>query len=314
MTPEQAALLEAVRGLLDKRAGSAAVRAADGFDADLWRTLAEQIGVAALPIPEEYGGAGASMVESALVLEELGRALAPVPALSSLIAAQATDDAALLERIASGELCAVVEIAAGTGPVLDATDATILLALTDEGTVLIEDATVTGVSAMDPTLRFATVDLTTATTTQVSGDPAKARDAALIGLSALAAGCARRGLEMTVAYAHQREQFGRPIGSFQALKHRLADMLVLAETTRSAARAAAAAEIEPVVAAAYCKEAVARVAAETVQLHGGIAITWEHDAHLVFKRAHALGQLFGQAHELRRTVLDDSVARYSASR
>lgn len=312
---EQQALVDAVRGLLDKRCDSTAVRAAiasePGYDAALWATLTEQIGVAALPVPEEYGGAGAGIVESALVLEELGRALAPVPALSSLIAAHATPDPALLGRIAAGEACAVVVAPdEPQAPVLDAADATLLLALTDKGTVLLEGATVTRRPAMDPTLRFATVDATSATHTPVPGDPDRARAAALIGVAALAAGCARRGLEMTVAYTRQREQFGRPIGSFQALKHRMADMLVLAETTRSAARAAAAGEVEPDAAAAYCKEAVARVAAETVQLHGGIAITWEHDAHLVFKRAHALGQLFGQAHELRRRVL----GRYSASR
>ena len=309
---EQQALLDAVRLLLGKRCDSAAVRAAmtseAGFDAGLWRTLAEQIGVAALPIPEEYGGAGATIVESALVLEEVGRTLAPVPLLSSLIAAHATDDPALLARIAAGEITAVILDPAD--PVLYGAEATTVLALTDDGTVLVDGATVTRQPAMDQTLRLATVDTSTATSTPISGDPAKARDAAFIGLSALAAGCARRGLEMTVGYAQQREQFGRPIGSFQALKHRMADMLVLTETTRSAARAAAAGELEPAVAAAYCKEAVAHVAAETVQLHGGIAITWEHDAQLVLKRAHALGQLFGTAHQLRRRVL----ARYSASR
>ena len=97
-----------------------------------------------------------------------------------------------------------------------------------------------------------------------------------------------------------REQYGKPIGSFQALKHRMADMLVLVETSRSAAldAAVAVAEDDDVarrtsVAKAWCDDALEQVAAETIQLHGGIAITWEHDAHLVFKRAHALGQLFG---------------------
>ena len=109
---------------------------------------------------------------------------------------------------------------------------------------------------------------------------------------------------MTVAYSKDRVQFGRPIGSFQALKHRMADMLVLLEMSRSASWAAAyavasdAPDAAQLVHAAksYVAEAVAQVAAETVQMHGGIAITWEHDAHLVFKRAHALGQLFGAPH------------------
>jgi alkylation response protein AidB-like acyl-CoA dehydrogenase len=108
---------------------------------------------------------------------------------------------------------------------------------------------------------------------------------------------------MTVAYSKERVQFGRQIGSFQALKHRMADMLTLVEMTRSAAWAAAAGELDPTTAAAYCLESLQKVAAETIQLHGGIAITWEHDAHLVFKRAHALTQLAGQPHQLRATVL-----------
>jgi alkylation response protein AidB-like acyl-CoA dehydrogenase len=120
-------------------------------------------------------------------------------------------------------------------------------------------------------------------------------------------GAAERCLEMTVDYAKERVQFGRPIGSFQALKHRMADMLVEVETARSAAWAAAASAASrdgelperAALAKAWCSEALTTVAAETVQLHGGIAITWEHDAHLYFKRAHALSQLFGQPHRWR---------------
>jgi alkylation response protein AidB-like acyl-CoA dehydrogenase len=115
---------------------------------------------------------------------------------------------------------------------------------------------------------------------------------------------------MTVAYSQERVQFGRPIGSFQALKHRMADLHVLVEMSRSASWAASyalstdavnAAELAH-VAKSYCSEALTRIAAETVQLHGGIAITWEHDAQLVFKRAHALAQLFGTAQSHRRLV------------
>jgi alkylation response protein AidB-like acyl-CoA dehydrogenase len=135
----------------------------------------------------------------------------------------------------------------------------------------------------------------------------QARLVALVGIAAIQAGTARRGLEMTVAYSKGRVQFGRPIGSFQALKHRMADMLVLVEMSRSAYLAAAdavaaggadAAELAA-VAKAYCGEALNHVASETIQLHGGIAITWEHDAHLVFKRAHALNHFLGQPHEHR---------------
>jgi alkylation response protein AidB-like acyl-CoA dehydrogenase len=136
-------------------------------------------------------------------------------------------------------------------------------------------------------------------------------------VAAIAVGLAQRGLDMTVAYAKQREQFGRPIGSFQAVKHRLADLHVLVETSRSAALEAATAfdlasttsdwheaRRRASVAKAWCTDAVAEVAAETVQLHGGIAITWEHDAHLVLKQAHALGELFGPARNHRAAVLE----------
>src|SRR6185436_16115610 len=117
------------------------------------------------------------------------------------------------------------------------------------------------------------------------------------GVAALAVGCAERALDLTVAYSKERVQFGRPIGSFQALKHRMADMLVLVEASRSAswgATAAAASYVQDptedrarvlarraAVARSYCSDALDHVASETVQLHGGIAITWEHDAHLV---------------------------------
>ena len=116
---------------------------------------------------------------------------------------------------------------------------------------------------------------------------------------------------MTVGYTKQREQFGRPIGSFQALKHRMADLLVQVQMSRSGAWAAVQAHVndapnaERLAAAAgsYCSEAALAVAAETVQLHGGIAITWEHDAHLILKRAQALYQLFGLPHQQRAMLL-----------
>src|SRR6188474_731253 len=146
------------------------------------------------------------------------------------------------------------------------------------------------------------------------GDAVSARARAelvgAVGVAALSAGLSARALEMTVAYSKERVQFGRPIGSFQALKHRMADLLVLVEMSRSASWAASYAlstdtpnaEQLAHVAKSYCSDALTRIAAETVQLHGGIAITWEHDAQLVFKRAHALAQLFGQPHRHRALI------------
>jgi alkylation response protein AidB-like acyl-CoA dehydrogenase len=319
LTDEQQELASTVAALLDKRADSAAVRAAmgseRGYDEDLWRTLCEQIGVAGLVVPEEYDGAGATLFETAVVLEELGRSLAPNPLLANVLAAVAlllhgSDEqrTELLPRIAAGTLATVVI----EPPLVLEPAAEVVLIPRGDG-LEISDHRPESRPALDPTLRLGFLD-----TGAASSEPL--RDIATALVTALQLGCARRALDMTVSYAQERVQFGRPIGSFQALKHRMADLLVLLEMTRSASWAATGAASsylhEPTteraatlheratVAKAYCSDALDRVAGETVQLHGGIAITWEHDAHLVLKRAHALGRMFGQPHEHRARVLD----------
>jgi alkylation response protein AidB-like acyl-CoA dehydrogenase len=125
----------------------------------------------------------------------------------------------------------------------------------------------------------------------------RVRDAGCAVLAAEQAGAAARALEITVEYTKQRRQFGRAIGGFQALKHRMADMYMQVETARSAAYAASDSELMAAVAKTYCSEAFCAVAGEMIQLHGGIGITWEHVAHRYFKRAHSSAQLFGQPHE-----------------
>jgi alkylation response protein AidB-like acyl-CoA dehydrogenase len=318
LSEEQQELAATVRSLLAKR-GDARV---ETYDESLWQTLCEQIGVAALGIPEEYGGAGFSLFESLVALEEIGRSLAPSPLLSSLITSEAllagADDdakARLLPRIAAGEVVAFVD-GADTADVLDGDLASVLVVATDDGLLEVDPGTCerTWTPSMDQTIRLASVRVDTSTATRIADDATAALDRARLvgatGVSALAAGCAARALEMTVAYTKERVQFGRPIGSFQALKHRMADMLVEAEMSRSASWAASYAvsthaddaERLAHVAKSYCSDALAHIAGETVQLHGGIAITWEHDAQLVFKRAHALGQLYGAAHEHRALV------------
>jgi alkylation response protein AidB-like acyl-CoA dehydrogenase len=293
-TEEQEQLAETVRALLGKRSDSAAVRAAvettEGYDTALWQALCEQVGVAALHIPEEYDGFGATLAETAVVLEELGANLAPNPLLASTLAAanlllhgtaeQTTD---LLPRLAAGE---VVPFTLGS--------------------IVLEPAEYVG--TMDQTMRLALAH-------DPVEPPADVRDISIALVSALQVGAMQRALDMTVAYSKERVQFGRPIGSFQALKHRMADMLVLLEASRSASRGASGAAsaylVDPseenaatlhrlaAVGGAYCSDALDHLASETVQLHGGIAITWEHDAQLVLKRAHALSQLNGPAHRLR---------------
>jgi hypothetical protein len=351
LTDEQGELAATVRALLTRRSGSAAVRAAvaeeRGYDEGLWAVLCEQVGVAALAIPEEYGGAGFTLFETHLVLEELGAALTPTPLLGSGVLAAAallrSGDSALcaelLPGIAAGTTVAALAWGSGwptgssdtwpgvrsdggtlTGTVDlvldgDTADVLLVLARSEAGVSLFrvdpDQPAVrrTHSPSMDQTIRLATVELADAHAVLVAGDvepwlPAL-RDVACVAVSALQVGALQRCLDLTVAYSKERVQFGRPIGSFQALKHRMADMLVDVETSRSASWAAAwsAAQHSPdlaekaALAKAWCSEALTRVANETVQIHGGIAITWEHDAQLYLKRAHALSQLFGQPHE-----------------
>jgi alkylation response protein AidB-like acyl-CoA dehydrogenase len=311
LTEEQQELAATVRSLLDKHADARVAT----YDEALWSTLCEQIGVAALGIPEEYDGAGFSLFESLVALEEVGRSLAPSPLLSSLVTSEAllagADEEAkarLLPRIAMGEVAAFVD---GDAPVLDGDLAAIVVLVEDDGLFEVDGAEATWTPTMDQTIRLATIS--GGTRTRIGDGPAARARADLVGAvgcAALASGLAARALDMTVSYSKERVQFGRAIGSFQALKHRMADMLVLTEMCRSASWAASYAvsthadDAEQLthVAKSYCSDAVAHLAGETVQLHGGIAITWEHDAHLIFKRAHALGQLFGSAREHRAAV------------
>ncbi|QIS01400.1 acyl-CoA dehydrogenase [Nocardia brasiliensis] len=329
-----------VRALLTKHAGSAAVRAAMGtelgYDPALWRLLCEQIGVAALAIPEEYGGFGASLVESLLVVGELGRTLAGVPMLgSAVLGAQAvllsedTEAAArLLPEVAAGTrtlaLCWAGENGwdepgvresggklTGTAHyVLDGIAADTLVVVTDQGLFEVP-ADTAGVSrptvpTMDPTRKLSSITFTDVAARRLdTGDPValrtRLREIAWAAVAAEQVGAAERCLELTVDYTKSRVQFGRAIGSFQALKHRMADMYVLLESAKSAALAATLAVTEQAPGAAedvwvarlHCCDALSTIVAETVQLHGGIAITWEHDAHLFFKRAHGDAHLFG---------------------
>ena len=165
------------------------------------------------------------------------------------------------------------------------------------------DALVYAVETVDPGRPQARVEFRDSPATFLGADPLlleRVLDSACVAISAEQVGAAQRAFDLTLAYAKQRVQFGRPIGSFQAVKHRLADMFTLLESARSASYAAAFAAAsghELTVAAsrakAYCSEAFSTIAGEAIQLHGGIGITWEHPIHLYFKRAHVTSQLFG---------------------
>ncbi|MEV0299028.1 acyl-CoA dehydrogenase family protein [Nocardia sp. NPDC050710] len=341
--PEHQEFIASVRALLGKHANSAAVRAAMetdlGYDPALWRLLCEQIGVAALAIPEGYDGVGASLVESLLVVGELGRTLAGVPMLGSavlgvqavLLSGDADAAARLLPEVAEGTRTLAVcwagadgwdvpgvhadgDILTGTAHyVLDGLRADTLVVVTATGLFEVEPAaagvTRRAVATMDPTRKLAEIAFEKVSARRLgTGDPlvvaARLREIAWAALAAEQVGAAERCLEITVEYTKSRVQFGRAIGSFQALKHRMADMYVLVESAKSASYAATAAvaagspsAAEDVwVARVHCSEAFSTIVSEMVQLHGGIAITWEHDAHLFFKRAHGDAQLFGTPH------------------
>ncbi|MFD9945824.1 acyl-CoA dehydrogenase family protein [Nonomuraea sp. NPDC059023] len=275
-----------------------------------WADFARELGVAGLAVPEEYGGAGGGPEEVAAVAWEVGRALSAQPFLQTAVLAVAAlrldGDAAarsrLLPPLAEGAMSATVVF----GPELSLEDGL----LTGEAPYVLDGDLVllyAGGHLVEarPAVRepYRTMDLTRPLTrlvfertpaTVLGGD--EHRDAVrTLGIAALAAeqaGGAERCLEASVEYAKQRRQFGRPIGSFQAIKHKLADVALLVESARSAALAAHESDVTAAVAGAYCGEAYLRAAGENIQVHGGIGITWEHDAHRHLKRATSDAQLF----------------------
>ena len=304
---ERQMLRETVASLIDKHASSAAVRAAmespRGYDESLWSMLCEQVGVAALVVPEEFGGAGGELADAAAVLEELGRALVPTPLLGTTLAELALlaadePDTDTVEQLAAGE--AIGAVVFDRDYVINGDIADVVIAVEDARLVRWNDVSAEAVSTVDLTRRLARV--TPGATETIGTDPGIADTAAIL-LAAEQVGAASRCLELTVDYTKERVQFGRPIGSFQALKHRMADLYVAVQSARAVVGDAIA---EPTASSAAlarlaASEAFTTVAGEAIQLHGGIAITWEHDIQLYFKRAHGSAQLLGPPREqLRR--------------
>ncbi len=348
---EHEELRRTVRGFLEKEAEEARVRElmADesGFDPALWSRLAEELGLVGLIVDEEHGGAGFGNVELAIVMEEMGRAVACVPFLSSAVlassalalAADSSAQAELLPALAAGERLATLAWSEAGDPwsldgvameasahgdghrltgrkvyVLDGHVAHDLLvaARVDGGLGLFHvDAeasglTRTAIPALDPTRKLADLVFEATPARRISSDDATAglQRALTRTVTALAAeqlGGTQRVLEMATEYAKTRLQFGRPIGSYQAIKHKCADMLVETEFARSAAYNAAfsdesdveATAVAAAMAKSYCSEAYYHAANENIQIHGGMGFTWEHNAHLYYKRAKASEVLFG---------------------
>ena len=308
-TPEDRDLLRStVAALIDKHASPAKVREAmysdRGYDEALWSLLCEQVGVTALLVPEEFGGAGGELADAAAVLEELGRALVPTPLLGTTLAqvallASDEPDLPALEGLAAGTLIGTVFF--DPDYVVNGDIAEVAIAATDGSLTLWSAARAEAVDTMDPTRRLAR--LTPGDITSVASDPGLADTAALL-LAAEQVGAATRCLELTIDYCKERVQFGRPIGSFQALKHRLADLYVSVQSARAVVWDAITtpSSTSAALARLAATEAFCSVAAEAIQMHGGIAITWEHDIQLYFKRAHGSSQLLGPAREQLRQL------------
>jgi alkylation response protein AidB-like acyl-CoA dehydrogenase len=338
LTEDQRFIQESARTFLADAAGPEAQRAvvegATGFDEALWQSLAGEMGFAGLMVPEAFGGSGLGAVEMALVLEETGRTLAAVPffetavlAVQAILAAgNAAQRADLLPRLARGQAKASFAGTA-TRPVLANGRLTgeagfvtfghvadlFVIATTDDSLIALPADTpglqVDPLPTLDRTRRFARLSFDCAVPGDALLGAAGGAGAAIarvltIGAGLLAAeqtGGAQHCLDATVEYSRQRVQFGRAIGSFQAYKHMLADMMVLIEASRSAALYAAAAIDEDGiemaeachVAQAWAADCYRHCSGEAIQLHGGIGFTWEHHAHLYFKRARATSSWLG---------------------
>jgi alkylation response protein AidB-like acyl-CoA dehydrogenase len=322
------------------------------YDPALWQSLAADLGVAGLAVSESAGGHGASWRETAVVAEELGRCVAATPFLGSTVLATALASAAgaddLVRGLASGELTAALTVPSSSAPgaafpaavecrgrrlsgvvnsVTDARTADRLLvpAVLDGAPALVlvdaGEARRDAVVSLDLTrpLCDVTFDAAPGELIASGGQASAAVGAALTtGAGVLAAeqvGLAQRCLELTLEHLTTRYQFGRQLGSYQALKHRMADLWTGVTQARAVARYAAAtlADRDPdaVVAAslaqAYCSPLAVKAAEECVQLHGGLGFTWEHPAHLYLKRAKADAIALGTAawHRARLAELVD---------
>jgi len=297
-----------VRALVNKHATPVAVREAmespRGYDESLWKMLCEQVGAAALVVPEEFGGAGGELADAATVLRELGRGLVPTPLLGTTLAQLALlagddVDADTVARLAEGT--AIGAVALEPDYVINGDVADVVVGVDNGQLTRWTKFTAQRVDAMDPTRRLAR--LRPQESTPIGADPGLAEDAAIL-LASEQVGAAERCLQLTVDYTKSRVQFGRPIGSFQALKHRMADLYVAVSAARAVVDDAIG-DPTPTGAAlarVTATDAFCAVASEGIQMHGGIAITWEHDMQLYFKRAHGSAQLLGPARDYLRRL------------
>lgn len=361
--PDQTLLKNAARAFLDEHCKPELVRSLfddpRGESEPLWKEIA-QLGWLGLSLPEEAGGSGLGMVETAIVLEEMGRAACPGPYFPTVLAGTAVARAGSvaqknrwLPAIAAGAARATVaflERDLDWDPAATTTraerraggfaltgvkqfvgwahvaDVLLVPARAPEGLTLFlvepsaRGLAVSPLAGLDPVSRLGTVTLDGALVADdaVLGPPGQAGpllerllERGAVGAAAEMLGAARRCLDMAVAYAKIREQFGQPIGAFQAIRHTCAEMLLAVENSHAATYYAAWAldadaedrAVAASVAKAYVSEAARTVCGEAIQVHGGIGFTWEYDLHLYFKRAKALEVLYGDADYHRELIV-----------
>ena len=305
--------------------GTAAIRDVERGDADAWRPVfagLADLGLFSVAIPEDRGGAGGSVEDLCAMVEEAGKALVAGPVATTALATLVLDDPVLLAALASGERFAGVAIegpegsvqfdsetsrATGTLPwVLGGAEGGLLI-LPADGRSLLVDTLSDGVKieplpAADFSRPLARVVLTSARATAIAESRQRVEELTATVLAAEAAGVTRWSLDTAVAYAKVREQFGKPIGSFQAVKHLCAEMLCRTEQAEvaaaDAARAAADSDADQFSIAAALAASIGIAAAKAnvkdcIQVLGGIGCTWEHDAHLYLRRAHGIGRFLG---------------------
>jgi alkylation response protein AidB-like acyl-CoA dehydrogenase len=330
ITEEHTDLAEAALGQLNRVNSRAAARATleqgSSHPAEIWSAAAD-LGWMGLAIAEEHGGSGFSLAELAVVLEALGHELCPGPFLPSVAAAVVIDRCApdsvrteLLPGLAAGSVVGALAVSGavtvgtdsvvtGESPaVLGAPDADLLVLIAGDDVVVVDaqadGVTVTPLSALDTTRSIGSVALRSVTVAEdrvLRGAARNARTVFRILTSAEAVGVSWASLEMAVEYAKVREQFGRTIGTFQAVKHHAANMLVNAEETTAATWDAARADdldsawFAAAVAASHAIRTQLFNSQNNIQLHGGIGFTWEHDSHLYLRRARTLAALMAES-------------------
>jgi alkylation response protein AidB-like acyl-CoA dehydrogenase len=333
-TEDQRVIQRTARELLSERAKPERVREhaeAGTTDTELWRELCE-LGWPGIALAEEHGGQALGRIELSILCEELGRSLAPVPFLPTVLAAtliehDGTDEQRdrWLPGLASGETIGALATASdGTAELaIGGAEANVFVLIEDDGSgrlLAAEDAEVTPVPSIDPTRSAARVIAADAGEA-LGSDACAGIGQALIAISSELVGVCDRTLEMTVAYVKDRKQFGVPVGSFQAVSHRCAQMLLETEKARSTtAFAAWAADSEPAqlaeaaaMAKAAASDAGREVTASAIQAHGGIGFTWEADVHWLYKRAQIDAHLLGAGKRHRARLAEILGDRLGAS-